>query len=124
MLTRDEVARVLSLLTGPYGVLGRLLYGTGMRINEGLQLRVKDLDFDHRAIVIREGKGFKDRVVMLPELIVTPMKAQLDHARAVWATDVAAARPGVFMPHVLERKYPMAGRSWGWFRGVNPLDRM
>ena len=115
VLSRDEVARVLSLLTGVYAVLGRLLYGTGMRINEGLQLRVKDVDFDHRAIIIREGKGFKDRVVMLPEAIIDPLKAQLNHARAVWAIDMSAARPGVFMPHALEKKYPMAGKSWGWF---------
>ncbi|MEO8384645.1 MAG: integron integrase [Betaproteobacteria bacterium] len=115
VLSREEVARVLALLTGVYAVLGRLLYGTGMRINEGLQLRVKDIDFDHHAIVIREGKGFKDRVVMLPEAIIAPLKSQLNHARAVWAIDVAAARPGVFMPHALEKKYPMAGMSWGWF---------
>ncbi len=115
VMTRDEVARVLALLNGPYAVLGRLLYGTGMRINEGLALRVKDIDFDHRAIVIREAKGFKDRVVMLPDAIVAALKAQLQHARAVWATDVASARPGVFMPHALEKKYPKAGISWGWF---------
>lgn len=115
VMTREEVARVMALLTGHYAVLGRLLYGTGMRINEGLQLRVKDVDFDHRAIVIREGKGFKERVVMLPEAMLAPLKAQLEHARAVWASDVAAGRPGVFMPGALEKKYPMAGRSWGWF---------
>ena len=115
VMTRDEVARVLALLTGPYSVLGRLLYGTGMRINEGLQLRVKDVDFDHRAIIIREGKGFKERVVMLPDAMVAPLRAQFEHARAVWAVDVAEKRPGVFMPHALERKFPMAGRTWGWF---------
>ena len=115
VLSREEVARVLALLTGVYAVLGQLLYGTGMRINEGLQLRVKDVDFDHHAIVIREGKGFKDRVVMLPEAIIAPLRLQLSHARAVWAIDVAAERPGVFMPHALEKKYPVAGKSWGWF---------
>ena len=115
VLSREEVARVLALLTGVYAVLGQLLYGTGMRINEGLQLRVKDVDFDHHAIVIREGKGFKDRVVMLPEAIIAPLRLQLNHARAVWAIDVAAERLGVFMPHALEKKYPVAGKSWGWF---------
>lgn len=82
VLTREEVARVLAQLAGEHSVLASLLYGTGMRITEALQLRVKDVDFDHRAIVIREGKGFKDRVVMLPELLVAPLKQQMRHARA------------------------------------------
>lgn len=115
VLTREEVARVLVLLPGTHGVLARLLYGTGMRITEALQLRVKDIDFDHRAIVIREGKGFKDRAVMLPELLAAPLKEQLAHARALWAQDQADQRPGVYMPHALEKKYPKAGTSWTWF---------
>jgi integron integrase len=115
VLTREEVARVLDLLPGTHGVLARLLYGTGMRITEALQLRVKDVDFDHRGIVIREGKGFKDRVVMLPELLAAPLKEQLAHARACWAQDQVDERPGVYMPHALEKKYPKAGTSWAWF---------
>ena len=77
VLTVDEVTNILIRLTGHYAVLGRLLYGTGMRINEGLRLRVKDVDFDHRAIIIREGKGFKERVVMLPDAMVAPLKLQI-----------------------------------------------
>ncbi len=115
VLSREEVARVLSLMAGEHGVLARLLYGTGMRITEALQLRVKDVDFDHHGIVIREGKGFKDRVVMLPDSLVAPLKQQLAHSRAVWAQDHVDKRPGVFMPHALAKKYPNAGSSWAWF---------
>ncbi len=115
VLTREEVARIFTLLSGDHAILVRLLYGTGMRITEALQLRVKDVDFDHRAIVIREGKGFKDRVVMLPETLIEPLKQQIAGARALWSQDVAASKAGVFMPHALEKKYPKAGASWGWF---------
>ena len=115
VLTREEVARILALLAGNHSVLGRLLYGTSMRITEALQLRVKDVDFDHRAIIIREGKGFKDRVVMLPESLTEPLKQQIASARALWSQDVVAKGAGVFMPHALEKKYPKAGASWGWF---------
>ena len=115
VLSREEVARLLSLIAGEHGVLARLLYGTGMRITEALQLRVKDVDFDHRAIVIREGKGFKDRVVMLPDTLVAPLKQQLAHSRAIWAQDQVDKRPGVFMPYALAKKYPNAGSSWAWF---------
>lgn len=115
VLSRDEVSQILALLPGEHGVLARLLYGTGMRIMEGLRLRIKDVDFDHRAIVIREGKGFKDRVVMLPEALVAPLKQQIASARAYWAQDLARQRPGVYMPYALEKKYPKAGTSWAWF---------
>ena len=115
VLTREEVARILALLAGDHAVLARLLYGTGMRITEAIQLRVKDVDFDHRAIVIREGKGFKDRVVMLPESLTESLKQQIADARAIWSQDVAAGKVGVFMPHALEKKYPKAGAGWGWF---------
>ena len=115
VLTREEVARILALLAGDHAVLARLLYGTGMRITEGIQLRVKDVDFDHRAIVIREGKGFKDRVVMLPETLTESLKQQIANARAIWSQDVAAGKAGVFMPHALEKKYPKAGQGWAWF---------
>ena len=77
VLSLDEVAAVLGGLQGVHRVLARLLYGTGMRISEGLQLRVKDVDFAHRALVVREGKGGKDRVVMLPDALVAELRDQL-----------------------------------------------
>jgi integrase len=98
VLSTDEVARVLSQLTGELGLLARLLYGTGLRLSEGLGLRVKDLDFERRLIVVREGKGGKDRVVMLPGSLLVPLQAQLDRAREVWDRDRAANTGGVWMP--------------------------
>jgi integron integrase len=104
-------------------VLARLLYGTGMRISEALQLRVKDVDFAHRALMVREGKGGKDRVVMLPDALVAELRDQLGAARQLWAADVEAGRAGVAMPSdALARKYPRASASWTWF-WVFPQDQ-
>jgi integron integrase len=117
VMSREEVMAVLGRLDGDeHRLLARLLYGTGMRISEALQLRVKDVDFAHRAIVVRQGKGDKDRVVMLPDALVAELRAQLDAAHGLWAADVAADRAGVAMPSdALARKYPRAGASWAWF---------
>jgi integron integrase len=91
-----------------------LLYGTGMRLLEGLRLRVKDIDFDRRAVVVREGKGRKDRVVMLPVALEQPLQDQLTRAHAVWESDREAGLPGVHMPTALARKYPRAAHTWPW----------
>jgi integron integrase len=115
VLTHEEVARLLTLFDPEHAVLARLLYGTGMRIMEGLRLRVKDVDFERRAIVVREGKGAKDRVVMLPAALVPALREQMARARLLWAEDRGAGRGGVFMPDALERKYPRAAASWAWF---------
>ncbi len=97
-----------------HGLVGRLLYGTGMRLLEGLRLRVKDIDFDRRAIVVREGKGFKDRVVMLPAALEGPLREQLQHTHALWQQDRAAGLAGVHLPNALARKYLRAGESFAW----------
>lgn len=123
VLTPEEVTAVLTGLDGEHLLLARLLYGTGLRITEALQLRVKDLDFGQRAIFVREGKGGKDRVVMLPQALLADLRAQLAHGRLVWSADVAAGQAGVELPHALERKYPRAGASWVWF-WVFPQDRL
>lgn len=115
VLTKEEVVRLLRIMEGEHQLLAHLLYGTGMRLLEGLQLRVKDVDFEHRAIIVRQGKGGKDRVVMLPQSLERPLREQLERARVLWAADQAAGRSGVYMPHALERKYPRAGSSWAWF---------
>ncbi len=115
VLSTDEVARVLAGLDGTWRTLAELLYGTGMRITEALQLRTKDLHFDRRVIVVRSGKGGKDRVVMLPAALGPALRQQMQHARAVWEADSSAGRGGVQMPDALERKYPRAGASWPWF---------
>jgi integron integrase len=114
VLTVAEIQRVLDLMDGEAGLLARLLYGTGMRRNEGLCLRVKDLDFDRHVIVVRDGKGGKDRVVMLPRALEQPLREQLARAHRFWAADRAARRSGVYLPHALEAKYPRAGQSWPW----------
>ena len=123
VLTQPEVAAVFSHLDGECSLLARLLYGTGMRLMEGLRLRVKDVDFTRSVIVVRDGKGGKDRVVMLPQSLLQPLKAQLQHARALWAQDRAAGRAGVYLPFALGRKYPTAGQTWAW-HWVFPADAL
>jgi len=114
VLSREEVERMLALMEGEVGLLARLLYGTGMRLMEGLRMRVKDVDFDRRSIIVREGKGGKDRVVMLPQSLRHALHEQLARARALWAEDRAAQLPGVEMPDALARKYPRAAETWTW----------
>lgn len=115
VLTSDEVRRSFTGLDGSALLLAQVLYGTGMRVMEGLRLRVKDVDFDHGAIVVREAKGGKDRVVMLPASLREPLRAQLARVHALWAQDRADGMPGVELPHALAAKYPHAGESWAWF---------
>jgi integron integrase len=122
VLTQDEVGRLLGHLQGTHRLLARLLYGTGLRITEALQLRVKDVDFGQQAIFVRSGKGDKDRVVMLPQSLVAELRDHLQGSRQCWAEDAEAGRTGVELPHALERKYPRAGHSWAWF-WVFPQDR-
>lgn len=115
VLTRDEVAALFQFLDADMRLLAQLLYGTGMRLMEGLRLRIKDVDFDRQVIIVREAKGNKDRVVMLPRILAPTLRAQLLHARSVWEQDRQAQRGGVQTPHALEQKYPQVGRAWGWF---------
>ena len=114
-LSVGEVARLFAALEGPMALLARLLYGTGLRLMEALRLRVKDVDFDRREIVVRDGKGGKDRRVMLPDSLAAPLKDQLAHARLIWTQDCESGLPGVFMPDALDRKYPNGGKQWTWF---------
>ncbi len=115
VLTREEVAALLRSLDGEMALLARLLYGTGMRLMEGLRLRIKDVDFDRRVIVVRDGKGGKDRVVMLPTSLVPALKTHMAWARGIWDGDVRAGRGGVEAPYALARKYPKVGSTWAWF---------
>lgn len=115
VLSTSEVTRLLAALEGQMAVLGRLLYGTGLRLMEALRLRVKDVDFDRGEIVVREGKGGKDRRVMLPDSLAPMLVEQVARARLLWNNDRAQGLPGVEMPVALARKYPRGGESWGWF---------
>jgi integron integrase len=115
VLTPSEVRSLLSELSGgTMGLLGSLLYGTGMRLLEALRLRVKDLEFERREILVRDGKGAKDRVTVLPENLVLPLQAQLSRVRALHLRDLEAGRGHVWLPDALEIKYPNADRQWGW----------
>ena len=114
VLTRSEVQAVLGKLEGQHKLLASLLYGCGLRLLEGLRLRVKDVDFDHNVIVVRDAKGGKDRVVMLPHSLVPALKDQFLQSHALWTQDRAQQLPGVEMPHALDAKYPKAGQTWAW----------
>ncbi|MBN8436909.1 MAG: integron integrase [Candidatus Accumulibacter sp.] len=114
VLTPEEVQRLLGPIDGTTGLILRLLYGTGMRMMECLRLRVKDVDFARREILVREGKGFKDRVTMLPERLVAPLGEHLARVKALHAADLAAGFGDVYLPWALERKYPNAAREWAW----------
>jgi integron integrase len=115
VLTQAEVNKLLSHLDGTHGLMLRLMYGTGMRLMECVRLRVKDVDFDRGEIIIRDGKGGKDRVTMLPLSLAQPLSEHLGRVRLLHEQDRQAALPGVELPYALDKKYPNAGKSWGWF---------
>lgn len=94
--------------------MARLLYGTGMRLMEVVRLHVKDIDFDRGEILVRDGKGAKDWVTMLPAVLVTPLREHLRWRRALFDDDLARGRGEVFLPDALARKYPNAATEWGW----------
>ncbi len=114
VLTVDEARGLLAQLSGVHWLVAVLLYGSGLRLMEALRLRVQDVDFKRREIVVREGKGFKDRVTMLPELAVRPLSLHLDGVRTLHERDLAEGFGEVYLPYALARKYPNAGKSWGW----------
>jgi integron integrase len=115
VLTSDEVEQLLVSMDGVTRLVAALLYGTGMRLMEALRLRVKDVDFERRVIVVREAKGSKDRVVMLPRSLEAGLRGQLAAARQVWEQDRRCAIEGVHVPDALARKYPQLGHTWAWF---------
>jgi integron integrase len=115
VLTRSEVGRVLERISGVEWLCVSTLYGTGMRLGECLALRVKDIDLARREIVIRDAKGQKDRVTMLPDALAPHIRGQLESARSLFDQDRQQGRPGVSLPFALARKYPDAAVSWAWF---------
>jgi integron integrase len=114
VLTVREVQAVLSRLSGSHLLIASLLYGGGMRLMEAMRLRVKDVEFARHEIIVREGKGFKDRVTMLPESIAATLRAHLVKVKALHEEDLAAGLGEVYLPFALDKKYPNAGREWGW----------
>ena len=114
VLTRSEVEALFTQMEGTSGLILRLVYGSGMRIMECLRLRVKDIDFERKEIVVREGKGFKDRVTMLPIALTDQLRDHLKRVQLLHEADLRQGFGEVFMPYALAKKYPNAGRSWIW----------
>ncbi len=114
VLTRDEVQALLCGLHGTHWLVASLLYGTGMRIMECLRLRVKDVDFARGEILVRDGKGFKDRVTMLPSTLAAPLRDHLVQVKALHDRDLGNGGGETGLPYALDRKYPGAGRQWAW----------
>lgn len=129
VLSVDEARRLLAAMEGRSWLIASLLYGTGMRLMECLRLRVKDVDFARHEITVREGKGDKDRRTMLPRALVEPLQREIERARLLHAQDLADGVGEARLPHALQRKYPQAGRDFGWQfvfpsaqRATDPLD--
>lgn len=114
VLTVAEVQAVLSRLSGSHLLIASLLYGGGMRLMEAVRLRVKDVEFSRREIIVREGKGFKDRVTMLPEAVISALQAHLLKVKTLHTEDLAQGFGEVYLPFALDKKYPNAGHEWGW----------
>jgi integron integrase len=115
VLTREEMAALLGRIgDGEMQLIVRLLYGSGMRLLECLRLRVKDVELSRHEIVVRDGKGGKDRVTMVPVQLASALQAQVAHCRALHEADLAAGRGEVWLPDALAVKYPRAARTFGW----------
>jgi integron integrase len=114
VLTQEEVARLLGATSGVAGLVTRLLYGAGLRLMEGVRLRVKDIDLARGELLVRDGKGAKDRVTVLPATLKGPISEQLELARLQHRRDLRDGFGCVYLPHALARKYPGAPKEWAW----------
>lgn len=123
VLTQEETRQILSLLTGLNQLMAKVLYGSGLRISECLRLRIKDVDFGHSQILVRDGKGHKDRFTILPQSIHTPLQEQIQRAKYAHQRDLDNGYGSVYLPYALERKYPHANKEWIW-QWVFPSDSL
>ena len=114
VFTRREVEGLLAQISGTYRLIASLLYGSGLRLMEALRLRVKDVDFDYMQVVVRDGKGEKDRRTVLPRPLADPLRHQLARVKLLHEQDLRDGHGTVFLPYALERKYPNASREWAW----------
>jgi len=114
VLTKDEVNAVLRRMSGPHRLMAELLYGSGLRLMECVRLRVKDVDFGYSQIVVRDGKGLKDRITMLPRKLREPLQVHLQQVRQLHQQDLQREGGRAYLPLALGRKYPNAERAWGW----------
>ncbi|RMG36812.1 MAG: integron integrase, partial [Methanobacteriota archaeon] len=115
VLTRNEIRRIFAHMFGLPLLMAQLIYGGGLRLKECLQLRIKDIDLEQGTLMVRSGKGDKDRRTLLPESLKASLIEQMHQARRLYEQDRQKELPGVWLPHALERKYPHAGKEWGWF---------
>jgi integron integrase len=114
VLSREECQRLLGALEATPRLMAELMYGSGVRLMELLRLRVKDVDMERRQLMVRAGKGGKDRVTVLPKVLLERLQQHRERLRILHAEDEAAESPGVWLPEGLDRKYPHAGRDWEW----------
>lgn len=122
VLTVPEVQAVLTQLEGQYWLMASLLYGSGLRLMECLRLRVKDLELTRRELIVRDGKGAKDRITLLADKLIQPLQTQLERVKALHQQDLQQGFGAVYLPYALERKYPNANREWAW-QYVFPTDK-
>lgn len=123
VLTKEEVKRVITLMTGRCRLMAKILYGSGLRLMECLRLRVHDLDFEMNELTVRDGKGEKDRITLFPELIQPALREHLERVKLLHDLDLAAGHGSVYLPYALERKYPNAAKEWSW-QYVFPADTL
>ncbi len=114
VLTKKEVQSIISFLEGVYWIAVNILYGAGLRVMECARLRVKDIEFEMNQIVVRDGKGKKDRVTVLPEKVKKPLQCHLEKVKALHEKALSEGYGEVYLPYALERKYPNANKEWGW----------
>ncbi len=114
VLTKQETNSILRNLEGVTSIIGKILYGSGLRLSECLRLRVKDLDFEYKTITVRDGKGEKDRVTILPDSIIPELKSHIIKVKNLHKKDLAAGNIEAPLPYALEKKYPNAGKEYGW----------
>ena len=114
VFTREEARAILDHLHGEYQLMSELLYGSGLRLMECVRLRVKDIDFGYGHIIVRDGKGLRDRVTLLPERLRRPLQLHLERVREIHLRDIGKGGGRVYLPFALRRKYPNAARSWAW----------
>ncbi|MBW2558912.1 MAG: phage integrase N-terminal SAM-like domain-containing protein [Deltaproteobacteria bacterium] len=114
VVSKEETQRVLNAMSGPIQLMAKLLYGSGLRLMECILLRIKDIDFEINGIRVHSGKGDKDRLVPLPESVNPTLKIHLERVKLIHEHDLAKGYGEVYLPHALDRKYPHAGKEWGW----------
>ncbi|MGQ9585800.1 MAG: integron integrase [Anaerolineae bacterium] len=114
VLTKDETLRLIGCLSGTHQLMAKLIYGSGIRLMECLRLRVKDLEFEQRALIVRNGKGAQDRVTVLPDSLISLLQEHLQRVKALHEQDLAQGYGAVYLPDALARKYPNADKEWGW----------